>query len=107
MGTDFIDILETTKGGYPWAGLRLLRCWGSSRSAQGCWRLVEAREAQRGNGPAEAKWVVGCGLCWRAGLSPPYQNEAAAVVRLVWPAGCRRAVRVALLAHGPLEISRK
>lgn len=29
------------------------------------------RTAQHGNGPAEAKWVVGCGfVCQRAGLRP-------------------------------------
>lgn len=46
-------------------------------------------------------WVVGG--AWRAGPSKsPRQDEAAAVVRLVWPAG-RRVVRVVWFAHGPLE----
>lgn len=70
MGTDFIDILKASKGGYAWAGLRMLRCWGSSRSAQGCCRLFEAQDAQHGNGPAEAKWVMGYGLwVWAGGLA--------------------------------------
>lgn len=79
MGTDFIDIVKASKNGlvgYAWVGLRLLRCWGSSRTAQGCWRLVEARDAQHSTA---REWTgrskVGCGL-WvcvpegRAGLRP-------------------------------------
>lgn len=50
-------------------------------------------------------WVVGFGL--EGWPKSPRQDEAAAVVRLVWPAGCRAVRVVALLAHGPLEISRK
>lgn len=74
MWTDFIDIVKASKGGYPWAGLRLLRCWGSSRSAQGCWKLVEARDAQHGNGPAEAKWAVGCGFVLEGWTKSPRQR---------------------------------
>lgn len=108
-GTDFIDILKASRGWLPrqaLAGLRLLRCWGSSRSAQGCWGLVEARDAQHGNGPQKQSglWVVGCLL--EGWAKSPRQDEAAAVVRLVWPAGCR-AVRVAWLPTGPPSISRK
>lgn len=52
-------------------------------------------------------WIVDCGFGLEGWPKSPRQDEAAAVVRLVWPAGCR-AVRVAaLLAHGPREISRK
>lgn len=45
-------------------------------------------------------WVVGFLL--EGWAKSPRQDEAAAVVRLVWPAGCR-AVRVAWLPTGPLR----
>lgn len=48
--------------------------------------------------------IMGCGQClegWSKQV-PRVQDEAAAVVRLVWQAG-RRVVRVVCFAHGPLE----
>lgn len=46
-------------------------------------------------------WVVGG--AWMAGpTKSPRQDEAAAVVRLVWPAGASSS-SCGLVAHGPLE----
>lgn len=71
MGTHFIDILKASKGGgHAWAGPEIAPMLGLKQVGTGMLetgRLVEAREAQHGNGPAEAKWVVGYGL-WVMGL---------------------------------------